>query len=125
MEQMITKNNQVSKKRLTNFLLILGSPMWLTLMIGAGLLVGSFYLLMYLSVAVVGILSLASILAGLVSVVGAVFNQEIFYIMTQIGLGCMFLGLGMLLGFLTSSLAQKVQGVLNQLSKGMKKYYGN
>ena len=85
-------------------LLIIGSPLWLSILISIFLLVFSILLILWCVPFTLGALSFAGILTGAVSLMGLGFNSDLYYIVTQLGVALIAFGVGLLLLLATTSI---------------------
>lgn len=118
----IEEKPSVKKSPLIWFLLIIGAPLWGSILISIILLLLSGVLILWCAPFILGSLSFAGLITGIVSLMGLVFNTSLFYIMTQLGIGLIALGIGFLLLigtiYLTKSvgmLSRKLVSVLQSL----------
>ncbi len=96
-ENGLIEENLNKKSPIVIFLLILGAPLWGSILISIILLLFSGLLILWCGPVILGSFSFAGLLTGVVSLAGLVFNQELFYIITQLGFGLIGTGIGLLL----------------------------
>ena len=112
-----------SKSPLIWALLIIGSPLWLSILLSIILLIASGIIILWCIPLTLGSLSFAFLLTGIVSLVGATFNSSFYYILTQLGVGIFAAGLGLLLLFGTTYSSQFILLLSNKLSAPLTKLF--
>ncbi|HCM90280.1 MULTISPECIES: DUF1700 domain-containing protein [Vagococcus] len=105
-----------SKSPLIWTLLIIGSPLWLSILLSIILLIASGIIILWCLPLTLGSLSFAFLLTGIVSLVGATFNSGIYYVVTQLGVGIFTAGLGLLLLLGTTYSSQVIFSLTKKLS---------
>lgn len=117
-----TENKTINKNPIIIFLLIIGAPLWGSILLSVLLLLFSSLIILWCAPFSLGMLSFAGLLTGAVSLMGLTFNTGIYYIVTQLGVGIFALGLGLflLLGtvYITKyvgSLSKKIIDVLSNV----------
>lgn len=117
-----TENKTSNKNPIIILLLIIGAPLWGSILLSVLLLLFSSLIILWCAPFSLGMLSFAGLLTGAVSLMGLTFNTGIYYIVTQLGVGIFALGLGLflLLGtvYITKyvgSLSKKIIDVLSNV----------
>lgn len=117
-----TENKTINKNPIIILLLIIGAPLWGSILLSVLLLLFSSLIILWCAPFSLGMLSFAGLLTGAVSLMGLTFNTGIYYIVTQLGVGIFALGLGLflLLGtvYITKyvgSLSKKIIDVLSNV----------
>lgn len=98
-----------SGKIFIGFLIILGFPLWGSLILTGILLVLSGYILIWCLPFTTGTFAVAGLYASLVSIIGTpfLFKEGTYLVITQFGLGILVLGLGILSGIITLIMAKQ------------------
>ncbi|MHC5268943.1 DUF1700 domain-containing protein [Enterococcus sp. LJL98] len=112
-ETSFSKNTNSSNKVLTIGLLILGFPLWGSLLVAVAALFFSAYLIIWCVPLTTILLTFGFFVGGLVSIIGLPFMlADIFIIgVIQLGIGLLLLGLAILCGLVTYYSTKKMQAV--------------
>ena len=90
------------------FLLIIGAPLWGSILLSILLFLFSGLIIVWCGPFILGCLSFAGFVTGAVSLMGLTFNTGVYYIVTQLGVGIFALGLGLFLLISTMYVAKHV-----------------
>lgn len=103
-------NTSSNRKILNMILLILGFPLWGSLLLVVVLLILSVYIVIWCVPVTTGVSSVAFFLSSLVSIAGSPFMMldSLDGGIVQLGLGISLIGISILLGFITLYLSKKV-----------------
>lgn len=93
----------VGEKMTRISILVLGFPLWGSILASVVLLIFSLYLVMWCIPLVTGTLMLSGLLGGLLSVIGSpfIYQDGLHVVVTQLGIGVFLLGIGLLSGIAT------------------------
>lgn len=122
-EEVGSTDNETSKTNpMITFLLIIGAPLWGSILLTILLFLFSGLVLVWCGPLILGLFSFSGLLIGAISLMGLTFNTGLYYIVTQLGVGIFALGLGILFlcstVFLTKHvgiLSKKIMFILNNL----------
>lgn len=131
-EELVKEKKQVTKgtKIVTGILLVLGCPLWgslilagICLIISALLLILSGYILIWCIPIITGSLALASVILSVVSTCGSPFimPQNLPLGIVQLGVGIVAAGLFLLMGFLTVYVSKYFASVTKMFSEWLHK----
>ncbi|MGX7023739.1 DUF1700 domain-containing protein [Vagococcus hydrophili] len=115
--------SEKQKSPLIWFLLIVGSPLWLSILLSIILLLLSGIIILWCLPLILGSLSFAFLVTGIVSLVGATFNSSFYYIVTQLGVGVFASGLGLLCLIGTTSSTQVISSLVKKLTTPLTKIF--
>lgn len=107
------------KSKILNIvLLILGFPLWGSLLLAAVLLVLSAYIIIWCIPFTTGVSSIAFFAASLFSIIGSPFMMaDILSVgIVQLGIGVALVGISILLGLITIYLSKKILVITNKLT---------
>lgn len=96
-ENGLTEQSAVKRNPMLIVLLIVGAPLWGSILISIILLLFSGLIILWCGPFILGALSFSGLLTGIVSLAGLVFNQQLFYIVTQLGVALIATAVGILL----------------------------
>lgn len=107
-----------NSKILNMMLLILGFPLWGSLLLAVALFILSVYIVIWCAPFTTGVSSVAFFVAALVGITGSPFMMfdSLAVGIVQLGLGVSLIGISILLGFITSYLAKKVICITKKLT---------
>lgn len=114
-----TKESPSSNKTVNRILLILGLPLWGSLLLAAVLIILSIYLIIWCIPFSTGVTSIALLLGSFISLIGSPFVMaEVVGVgIVQLGMAFLSLGLSILLGLLTFYLSKKFSYITKESSK--------
>lgn len=114
-----TKESSSSNKTVNRVLLILGLPLWGSLLLAAVLIILSIYLIIWCIPFSTGVTSIALLLGSFLSLIGSPFVMaEVVGVgIVQLGMAFLSLGLSILLGLLTFYLSKKFSYITKESSK--------
>lgn len=98
-----------SGKIFIGFLIILGFPLWGSLLLTGILLILSGYIIIWCLPFTTGTFAVAGLYASLVSIIGSpfLFKEGTYLVVTQFGIGILVLGLSILSGIITIAIAKQ------------------
>ncbi|MEG1410976.1 MAG: DUF1700 domain-containing protein [Terrisporobacter sp.] len=107
-----------NSKILNIILLILGFPLWGSLLLSAVLIILSGYIVIWCIPFTTGVTSFAFFVSALISIIGSPFMMaDILSVgVVQLGLGISFVGISILLGFITIYLSKEFKGITKNLT---------
>ena len=117
-EHDVVKVTSTGSKILITILLVLGFPLWGSLLLAAFLLVLCAYIVIWCGPLITGVSSVALFVASLMSIIGFPFMlfDSLSTGIVQLGVGITSLGLSVLLGFATIYLSEKVIVITKKLT---------
>lgn len=112
-ENGLIETSVVKRNPMLIVLLIIGAPLWGSILISIILLLFSGLIILWCGPFILGALSFGGLLTGIVSLAGLVFNQQLFYIVTQLGVALIATAVGILL-LLDTVYSTKYVGVFSK-----------
>ncbi len=114
-----------NSKILNKILLILGFPLWGSLLLTAVLFILSVYIVILCILFTTGVSSIAFFGAALVSIIGSPFMMfdTLNVGVVQLGLGVSSIGMSILLGFITIYLSKNIIGITKDLTSKVLKSF--
>ncbi|MGR3779225.1 DUF1700 domain-containing protein [Bacillus paramycoides] len=114
-----------SGKIFIGFLIILGLPLWGSLLLAGIVLVLSGYFLIWCLPFTTGAFAVAGLGASLISIIGApfLFKEGIYLVLTQLGIGILVLGLSILSGIITLIIAKQILKITIRFTQIVFKFF--
>ncbi|MCW9134699.1 DUF1700 domain-containing protein [Bacillus paramycoides] len=114
-----------SGKIFIGFLIILGFPLWGSLLLAGIVLVLSGYFLIWCLPFTTGAFAVAGLVASLISIIGApfLFKEGLYLVLTQFGIGILVLGLGILSGIITLIIAKQFLKITIRFTQKVFKFF--